>query len=104
MTYEKFEEIISHMVKHYVRIHKAYEAKIDLLEFDDDIQTVVSLLWGQVLTKEGADWLSWFLYEKDYIHENLRADLKAWDEDGSEICGDLKALHAYLTREKYFRV
>lgn len=104
MTYEKFEEIISCMVKHSNRINKAYDAKIDLLEFDEDIQTGVSLLWEQVLTKEGADWLSWFLYEKDYIHGNLREDLKAWDVDGSEICGDLKELHSYLTKEKYFLV
>jgi len=104
MTYEKFEKIISCMVKHSEMINKAYDAKIDLLEFDDNIQTGVSLLWGQVLTKEGVDWLYWFLYEKDYIHSNLREDLKAWDADGTEICGDLKELHSYLIREKYFLV
>lgn len=104
MTYEEFEEIISYMAKHYSRIHKAYEAKIDLLEFDDDIQTAISLLWKKILTKEGEDWLSWFLYDKDYIHGNLREDLKAWDESGKEICKDLKSLYEYLIQEKYFLV
>jgi trans-2-enoyl-CoA reductase len=104
MTYEKFEEIISHMVNHCSRTHKAYELKLDLLEFDEDIQMAVSLLWKQVLTKEGIDWLDWFLYEKDYIHGNLRKDLKAWDADKKEICKDLKSLYKYLVKEKYFLV
>ena len=104
MTYEKFEEIISHMVNHCSRTHKAYELKLDLLEFDDDIQMAVSLLWEQVLTKEGIDWLDWFLYEKDYISGNLRKDLKAWDSDKKEICKDLKSLYKYLIKEKYFLV
>jgi hypothetical protein len=64
----------------------------------------VSLLWEQVLTKEGIDWLDWFLYEKDYISGNLRKDLKAWDSDKKEICKDLKSLYKYLIKEKYFLV
>jgi predicted protein tyrosine phosphatase len=64
----------------------------------------VSLLWKQVLTKEGIDWLDWFLYEKDYINGNLRKDLKAWDSDKKEICKDLKSLYKYLIKEKYFLV
>jgi predicted protein tyrosine phosphatase len=64
----------------------------------------VSLLWKQVLTKEGIDWLDWFLYEKDYISGNLRKDLKAWDSDKKEICKDLKSLYKYLIKEKYFLV
>jgi predicted protein tyrosine phosphatase len=64
----------------------------------------VSLLWKQVLTKEGIDWLDWFLYEKDYISGNLRKDLKAWGSDKKEICKDLKSLYKYLIKEKYFLV
>jgi hypothetical protein len=104
MTYERFEEIISLMVKHYERINKAYEAKIDLLEFDDEIQKAILLLWESVLTSNGVDWLSWFLYEKDYIHGNLREDLKAWDENKEEICKDLPGLYEYLTKSGYFKV
>jgi hypothetical protein len=44
-----------------------------------------------------------FYYEKyDYSKDQPREDLKAWDEDGNEICQDLDSLYNYLTENKYF--
>jgi hypothetical protein len=49
--------------------------------------------------------LDWFLYEKDYIEDGIgRKELEAWDDDGAEICQNLKGLYDYLTKNNYFKV
>jgi len=104
MEYEKFEKILDLQKAHSKRISDLYDLKVDLIETFDETETAISLLWEEVLTVEGADWLSWFLYEKGYVSGELREDLKAWDADKKEICNDLKGLYDYLKESNYFRV
>ena len=104
MTFEEFKAIIDLMVDNSKRVDAIYDLKIDLLEFNDDNQQLVCLLWKQLLTEEGYDWLQWFLYEKNYIHDGVGGkELQAWDDSGKEICKNLKGLHTYLTKQKYFK-
>ena len=105
MTFEEFKPIIDLMVANSKRVSAAYDLRIDLIEFDDDNQRLVSMLWRHILTEEGYEWLDWFLYEKDYTHDGIgRKELQAWDENGKEICKNLKGLHTYLTKQKYFKI
>jgi len=104
MEYEKFKKILDLQKEHDKRISDLYRLKVDLLETFDEMQTAISLLWDEILTEEGADWLSWFLYEKGYISDELREDLTAWDENKNEICKDLRGLYDYLKESNYFRV
>jgi hypothetical protein len=104
MEYEKFKKILDLQKEHDKRISDLYHLKVDLLETFDEMQTAISLLWDEILTEEGADWLSWFLYEKGYISDELREDLTAWDENKNEICKDLRGLYDYLKESNYFRV
>ena len=104
MTFEEFKAIIDLMVDNSKRVDAIYDLKIDLLEFNDDNQQLVCLLWKQLLTTEGYDWLQWFLYEKNYIHDGKgRKEMNAWDENGKEICRNLKDTYTYLTKQKYFK-
>ena len=104
MTFEEFKAIIDLMVDNSKRVDAIYDLKIDLLEFNDDNQQLVCLLWKQLLTEEGYDWLQWFLYEKNYIHDGKgRKEMNAWDENGKEICRNLKGTYTYLTKQKYFK-
>jgi hypothetical protein len=104
MTFEEFKAIIDLMVDNSKRVDAIYDLKIDLLEFNDDNQQLVCLLWRQLLTEEGYDWLQWFLYEKNYIHDGKgRKEMNAWDENGKEICRNLKDTYIYLTKQKYFK-
>ena len=102
MTYEKFKEILNLQIAHHKRILALSKLKVDLIETFDEQDKAIQLLWKEVLTEYGYDWLSWYLYEKDFISGKLRKDLKAWDSDKKEICKDLKGLWEYLTKEGYF--
>jgi hypothetical protein len=79
----------------------AYKLNIDLTEFMDDDAWVIQHLWSVILTKEGMDWFSWFMYEKAYLYD-LREDMKAHDEHKNEICKDLDGLYDYLVTNNYF--
>lgn len=104
MEYERFKKILDLQKEHSKRISDLYDLKVDLLDTFDELQTTISLLWDEILTVEGADWLSWFLYEKNYISGELREDLTAWDENKKEICKDLRGLYDYLKESNYFRI
>lgn len=101
MKFEKFKKILDLQAGHHKRMHDLYNLKVDVLDTFDELEKVVEILWGEILTEEGADWLSWFLYEKDYVYGNLREDLKAWDGE-KEICNDLEGLYSYLKDSNYF--
>lgn len=104
MEFESFEKILNLQRDHSKKISDLYVLKVDLLDTFDEMQAAISLLWDEILTVEGADWLSWFLYEKDYIGGELREDLTAWDADKQEICKDLRGLYDHLKESNYFRV
>jgi alpha-amylase/alpha-mannosidase (GH57 family) len=103
MKYKEFKELVDLMVKHEEKIDAAYKLKIDLIDFCDDQNKLINTLWGHILTVEGLDWFSWFMYEKDYISGKIKKHLTAKDESGKEICKDLKGLHEYLVTQMYFK-
>ena len=103
MTYTKFEATIQAMIKHNDLIRKAYALKIDLIEAFGDQESAIVALWEEILTPEGADWLWWYLYEKDGISGKPRKDMKAWDADKKEVCKDIRSLWKYLTKSGYFK-
>lgn len=102
MEYSTFKSIINLQIKHRNRIKALYDLKVDLIETFDEQDQVISLLWQQVLTEFGYDWLCWYLYEKDGISGKPRADLQAWDDEKNEICKSIRSLYDYLVKEKYF--
>ena len=103
MKYKKFKEIIDYQIGHSNKMNEIYKCKIDLLDVMNDIERAVECLWDRLLTPDGAEWLNWYLYEKDGISGNPREDLTATDKDGKEICKDVKSLHEFLIKEDYFK-
>ena len=104
MTFAKFERLTSMMVNQSTTMDHAYKLKIDLLDFVDDYSTLISELWSVILTNEGVDWFSWFMYEKNYISDGIgNSKLTAYD-DGKEICEDLPKLYEYLVNNSYFKI
>lgn len=89
------------MKKSSDNMQAAQKLNIDLTEFMDDDSWVTQHLWSVILTKEGYDWFSWFMYEKAYLYD-LREDMKAWDEDKNEICQTIDDLYNYLVTSNYF--
>jgi hypothetical protein len=102
MKYEKFKAIIDYQISHNNKMDEIYKCKIDLLDVMNDIQRAVEVLWEELLTEDGNEWLNWYLYEKDGISGKPRKDFKANDKDGKEICKDIKGLYEFLVKENYF--
>lgn len=113
MTFEKFKHVIDQMVNSSKKISNAYSVGIDILDFIEDYSNTIRLLWQEILTPEGLEWLEWFLYDKDYIHDEIgRSDIKAFDRSYDpltdekievEIIRNLSELHEYLTQNNYFK-
>jgi len=104
MTKETFKKILELQSAHYQKECKLYELGIDLTETNENIIGAVELLWDQILTKAGSEWLSWYLYQKHGISGEPREDLKAWDEKGNEIVKNVDELYDYLLENEYFKI
>ena len=104
MTFDKFERLTNLMVNQSTTMDHAYKLKIDLLDFVDDYSTLISELWSVILTNEGADWFSWFMYEKNYISDGIGNPKLTAYNDGKEICIDLPELYEYLVNNSYFKI
>ena len=103
MTFEEFKSAVDLMTSHHIKVSKAYDLNIDLIDFSDTQGRLVNVLWGHILTVDGLDWFKWLLYEKDGISGKVKRDMKAYSGK-KEILKDLKGLYNYLTTQKYFKV
>ncbi len=103
MEFKDFKDCIDNLILMHQRTTEAYKLKIDIIDYHDPYDKAIYILWDHILTEPGLDWLSWYLYEKDGISGKPRKDLKAHDEDGKEICKNLKNLHSFLVENSYFR-
>ena len=101
MTKKEFKEIIDLMIESSATHQKAYDIGIDTIEFNPSDEKVIDKLWKYVLTKEGCDWLNWYLYDKDGISGKPKKHMKAHN-DGKEICQSVGKLYDYLVKQKYF--
>lgn len=104
MTFKKFKALTDLMVDQNRKVSAAYKLNIDLLEFNNSQEVLISNLWSYILTDHGKDWFDWFMYEKDYIHNGKEnKDLTAFDGT-VEICKNLKGLYNYLVKNNYFKI
>lgn len=119
MKYENFLKVIIAQRKLEQQLHKAYELKIDLLDFVDEYNIITKTLLIEIYGQEGYDWYSWFCWENDYgekdwntIKLERKEDGKiverdqtklvhgATDENGNPICYSFQSLWEYLESNK----
>ena len=103
MDFKEFNKCIDLMITIHKDCTKASSIGIDLIEHHEKFDVAINILWEQILTKEGNEWLSWYLYDKNGISGKPRSDMKAFDND-KEICKNLKDLHRYLLKNRYFNI
>lgn len=105
MTFKEFKTATDYMIEHHNKVTAAYKLNIDLIEFSDTQEKLLSMLWRQILTDDGMEWFDWFMYEKYYIEDGIgRKEINATNAKGVAICEDLKGLHDYLTKHKHFKL
>lgn len=103
MTYQNFKSLIGLMIKQSKRINKLYDLGLDIHEVLDEHDRIVDGLWKEVLTTEGYDWLSWYLYDKNGITGKPKDNLEAKDENGDNICYNLLSTYNYLKKSGYIK-
>ena len=97
MKLEVFKEVIELLKKHQSKIDTAYKAGIDLINFCDPLEQVISLLIGSYYGKEGKETFNWWCYDKNW---GERIDLTMTDKDGNELCRTIEELHQWLEENK----
>ena len=97
MKLEVFKQIVSKLKQQQESLDKAYEAGIDLINFTDSYESVISMLIGSIYGMEGRDTFDWWCYEKNF---GERTDLIMIDKDGNELCRTVEELHQYLEENR----
>ncbi len=87
MKLESFEYLINKIKEASERENSFYSLGLDIQNISDPYHQIITHLIRVYYGKEGEDWISWYLYEK-----NGREDMKAWDKDRNEICYDIPSL------------
>jgi len=93
MTLTELQNLLNLIDTDYKRKMDAYKLGIDLSEFDEPKQEVISILLKHVLNEYQYETLCWWMYEKDF---GRREDLQMWDKDGNEVCRTVEELHQFL--------
>lgn len=105
MEYFKFKKYADLLVKHTKKTNDLHSGLYEYIsEHFSEYETIIDILWSEILTEEGLDTLNWFMYEKAYIYDGKGTNVKMLGKDGTALCTDLKALYDYLTEIKAFKI
>ena len=88
MKLEVFTEILNKLRKQSDKQDALYALDVDLINYSDDHNSVINILLEVYYGKEGADWISWYLWERDPLGTIDQASTN----DGKPICYDVKSL------------
>lgn len=89
MKFDVFEELIATLKKCDEKSFAANQLGIDLIEYDTDYSKAIWLAIRAHYGKEAADWIEWYLYERESLNGNIN---QAWDKDNNEICHTVESL------------
>jgi hypothetical protein len=99
MNLNTFTTLIEGLEKRQEQKSRAYDLGIDMLNYDDDYNIDVERpLLLELFSKEGLDWIDWYLYERISC---CGETLEAFDKDGEPICFDIPSL--YDTIKEYLK-
>ena len=87
MKLEVFTEILNKLRKQSDKEHALYVLDIDVSNLSDDYMSVINILLEIYYGKEGADWIGWYLWERDPLGSIDQAT-----DNGKPICYDIKSL------------
>ena len=88
MKQEVFTDIIKRIREQSDKQNALYKLDVDLINYSDNYTSVIDILLKVYYGEDGADWIDWYLYERD---ENGALD-QAHTNDGKPICYDIKSL------------
>jgi hypothetical protein len=93
ITYETLLKIGLTLQKAQRRSLDLYQNyKIDLFDYEDDYQTIITTCLKEIFNEEQYEWFEWFCYENDFGQKGM----KATDKDGNIICQSWEQLYEIL--------
>jgi len=93
MKQEVFIHILDKLRNKSKKLDELYALGIDLINFTDDSSNVIDTLFKVYYGQEGADWIDWYLYERDPDGPDDQAT-----NDGKPICYDDQSLWEEVER------
>lgn len=103
MTRETFTSLLNEYKEFIDKSNKYYEFGIDLvdskLSIAYNVDKMFEIIIKDTYTKEGIDWINWFVYENDFG----RYGLGAYDESDKLICQDVDSLYDYIEQYKKWK-
>ena len=116
MEYSTFAEIILRLKNQQKISDAAYKLKIDLIDFNTDLNRIIDILIKEIYGEDGYGWFSWFCYENDFgekdwsllpcykmvdgkmvkIHDAGEIRAGASDEHDNAICYSIESTWQYL--------
>lgn len=94
MKYKDFETVITKMQDLQKRGRALHDLGLDTIEYDEAFYKIIELLMDEAFSSYNVEWIDWFLYERVTPTGEI---LKAHDENGKEICYDIKSLWEVIT-------
>jgi hypothetical protein len=96
MKKETFTQLIETLQSNSEIIEQAYKIKVDLIDFVDPWEQVITILLKEVFGEEGYEWIWWWVYEDGR---------EAYEEVGNEVIevpmDTAEDLYNYLKKEGY---
>ncbi len=92
MTFKNFLNLTTKLQKQEQVISTLYDQSIDLINFVEPYNEIITTLIYDIYGEEGGDWFFWYCYENDFGQKKL----EAWDKNKQPICYSTKSLWEYL--------
>lgn len=93
MKLEVFSQIINLIQVQQEKSHLLYKIGVDTMQYEEDFQSAISLLIKAYYGEVGADWIEWYLYEREGVGGSIN---DATDGDGNPICYDIPSLWKHV--------
>ena len=93
MKFEVFERAINLIQLQQEKSHLLYKMGVDAMVYEEGFQDTISLLIKAYYGESGADWIEWYLYEREGVNGSIN---DATDADGKPICYDIPSLWKYV--------
>lgn len=93
MKLEVFEKIVTTLQVQQQKSYDLCRMGIDLINFEEGYGETINLLFRAYYGSAGADWIEWYMYERDPDSGDPN---QAWDANGNPICYDIPSLWRYV--------